>query len=223
MVRHHIQNEILYRLSFDESLRFTELRPAEIENKLFDYHLKQLIKDNLVQKGDDGKYSLTPEGKRLGVTIFDDQISKAKMARSVLFLVIRRKGDKNWLLYKRSTHPLRDMIGFMHLTPVADKTLSDAAREQVKSRTGLDCHFTTLGSGFFRVYRSGRLESFTNFTLLVCVASEGELKSNDPRAEYFWVDKPDFSAADMLPNMVTLAKHYQEGKPFFIEETFNIV
>jgi len=222
MVRHHIQNEILYRLSFDESLRFSELKPAELENKLFDYHLKQLIKDGLVHKSEDGSYSLTPDGKRMGVTVFDDQLSKAKMPRSVLFLVIRRKSDNAWLLYKRSTHPLKDLSGFMHLMAEADKTLNESAHDQVKARTGLDCNFTSLGGGFFKTFRDEKLESFTNFSLLVCEDAKGELTPNDDRAEYFWATDPDFAAPDMLPNMVTLVKHYQAGKPFFIEEVFNI-
>ena len=222
MVRHHIQNEILYRLSFDESLRFSELKPAELENKLFDYHLKQLIKDQLVHKSEEGDYSLTPDGKRMGITIFDDQIVRTRMPRSMVFAVIRRKSDGAWLLYKRSTHPLKDLAGFMHLEAKADKTLNEAAHGQVKNRTGLDCSFTALGGGFFRTFRDEKLESFTNFTLLVCEDAQGELKPNDDRAEYYLAHDPDFTAEDMLPNMVTLAELYDAGKPFFVEKVFTI-
>jgi ADP-ribose pyrophosphatase YjhB (NUDIX family)/predicted transcriptional regulator len=222
MVRHHIQNEILYRLSFDESLRFSELKPAELENKLFDYHLKQLIKDQLVHKSDDGEYSLTPDGKRMGVTIFDDQIYKTRMPRSMVFVVIRRSSDNAWLLYKRSTHPLKDLAGFMHLEAKSDKTLNEAAHDQVKRRTGLECDFTPLGGGFFKTFRGDKLESFTNFTLLVCEDAKGDLNPDDDRAEYFWATDPDFAAADMLPNMVTLSELYEAGKPFFVEKMFTI-
>src|SRR5690606_40319316 len=55
-----------------------------------------------------------------------------------------------------------------------------------KERTGLDATFTALGSGFFRVFEDDKLESFTNFTLLVCEDVQGELHSDDELAEYFW-------------------------------------
>ena len=68
------------------------------------------------------------------------------------------EGDESWLLYRRATHPLKDLTGFMHLTAEADKTLGETARQQVKERTGLDCDFTHLGGGFFRTYKNGELE-----------------------------------------------------------------
>jgi hypothetical protein len=147
---------------------------------------------------------------------FEDQ------ADSVLFLVVRRKSDGAWLLYKRSTHPLIDRVGFMHALPRSDMTTTEAARLYCKSVTGLDGTFTPLGGGYFRMYSGDNIESFTHFTLMVCDDIAGELKPTDKHAGYFWSTGPDFTAPEMIPNMPLLSELYRAGKPFFIEETFTL-
>ena len=87
-----------------------------------------------------------------------------------------------------------------------------------KEHTGLDASFTTLGSGFFRVFEGEELESFTNFTLLVCEDAAGDLQSDDELAEYFWADSIDQERPSLLPNMPTLIELYETGKPFFVEK-----
>jgi hypothetical protein len=44
MLDHHIQKSIVYDLAFAESLRFSDLKPPELENKAFTYHLKKVMK-----------------------------------------------------------------------------------------------------------------------------------------------------------------------------------
>lgn len=223
MLDHYIQRNIVYRLAFaPNGLRFSELKPDEIESKLFTYHLKKTVIAGFVVKREDGHYVLTPEGRRLGTKVFDKQLSVADRAESVLFLVIRRQKDNAWLLYRRTVHPLIDRVGFMHTAPRYDVDSVIAAQEACKAMTNLNCDFEALGSGYFRVFDGEKLESFTHFTLLVCNDAQGELLSNDEKAEYLWETSPDFEAASMLPNMSTLAALYKIGKPFFIEKTFRI-
>ena len=66
MLDHHIQRTIVYTLAFAESMRFGELKPDELDNKLFNYHLKKVIAAGYVAKNDEGLYTLTSEGKRVG-------------------------------------------------------------------------------------------------------------------------------------------------------------
>lgn len=218
MLEHHIQRSIVYRLALTPSLTFSELKPDTLENKLFTYHLKKTVSAGLVEKNADGRYALTAEGRVLGVHVLENTEAIIDRAYSVLFLVIRRKSDGAWLLYKRGSHPLYGRVGFMHVTPNATESSLQTASEVCKQRTGLDATFRALGSGFFRVYEGEKLESFTNFTLLVCEDAEGELQGDDELAEYFWEVSPDFSAPDMLPNMPVLAELYHRNEPFFVEK-----
>lgn len=148
MIRHHIQNAILYSLSFADGIRFSDLKPNDLENKLFDYHLKQLVRDGLVIKNEDGGYSLSTEGKRLGRSVFSTLPNQSELARSVLFLVVRRKSDSSWLLYRRKTHPLKDRVGFIHCAPEIDKSILETAKNNLQL-IGLNGDFNILGGGFF--------------------------------------------------------------------------
>lgn len=222
MLDHHLQRSIVYRLAFSQQLRFSELKPDTIDNKLFTYHLKKVVAAGYVEKDKDGLYSLTPEGRRLGIRVLDNQQALVDAADSVMFLVVRRGRDGAYLLYRRKTHPLIDKVGFMHATPTATEDCPTVAAATLQAATGLACQFSTLGSGYFKVYDGDNLESFTHFTLLVCGDAQGELEQNDEYADYFWATEPDFSAPDMLPNMPTLTELYDTGQPFFIEKTFKL-
>lgn len=222
MLDHHIQRAIVYRLAFSPQLRFSELKPGDIENKLFDYHLKKVVKAGLVAKDSSGLYALTSHGRKLGIHVVNNARALTDQAYSVLFLVIRRQSDGAWLLYRRKVHPLLGRVGFMHAVPNASEATLVTARSAVKQQTGIDCQFNALGSGYFRVFEGDDLESFTHYSLLVCETATGELKPNDEFADYFWESKPNFVAADMLPNMPQLSKLYEAGQPFFEESTLHI-
>lgn len=222
MLDHHLQRRIVYRLALTSSLRFSQLKPDTIENKLFTYHLKKVVSAGLVTKQEDGTYALTPEGRLLGIRVLDKQMAIIDRPESVLFLAIRRSSDKAWLLYRRKTHPLLGKVGFMHCAPMANETATTVAAKACLEKTGIKAEFRILGSGYFKVYRDDDLESFTHFTLLVSDDATGELDQGDELAEYFWADHPDFSDADMLPNMKTLGNLHKVNELFFIEKTFKL-
>lgn len=221
MLDHHLQRSIVYRLALSHELHFSDLKPDTIDNKLFTYHLHKVEKTGLVSKNKAGLYSLTPEGRRLGVRVLQSQKALIDQPESVLFLVIRGKSDGAHLLYKRKVHPLIDRVGFMHTTPNATEDTTKTAKKACKYITGLDCTFSVLGGGYFRVYEEDNLESFTHFSLLVCEDAKGELVQNDDYADYYWEESPDFSHKSMLPNMPTLADLYKAGKLFFVEKTLH--
>lgn len=212
----------MYRLALTPSLKFSELKPDTLENKLFTYHLKKVVAAGLVEKNADGEYALTSEGRLLGVHVLENTQAIADRAYSVLFLVIRRKSDGAHLLYRRKSHPLFGRVGFMHATPNAHESSIETAARICKERTGLDVEFSALGSGFFRIFESDKLESFTNFTLMVCEDAQGELLQNDELAEYFWAEAIDQERPTLLPNMPTLIELYETGKPFFVEKELTV-
>ena len=222
MLDHHIQRSIITALSTVDELTFSELKPADLDNKLFTYHLKLVIREGLVEKTADGKYCLTSEGKKSWRRSSQKEASLSERARSILFLIIQDKAGK-WLLYKRRTHPLKDKVGFMHAFPIYSETIIETAQNQTLKQTGLQCTFLVAGSGFFRTYSESSLESFTNFTLLYSIDTTGELLPSDESADYTWVEQPDFTSADMLPNMEKLTDCYLAGQfPFFVDESVTL-
>lgn len=222
MLDHHIQRTIVHKLAFTEGLRFSDLKPDMLDNKLFTYHLKKVIALGLAYKQVDGNYALTSEGRRAVVHVLGRHTSIIDKPESVAFLAIRRKSDKAWLLYSRKTHPLFGRIGFMHCSPGLESDITQVASRTCKEQTGIDASFHVLGSGYFRVFNGDLLESFTHFEFLVDDDATGELEQNNELASYFWVDDPDFLDSNMLPNMSTLSRLYEKNKLFFIEKSFQI-
>ena len=215
MLEHHIQKSILRQLAFSEDgLRFSELQPEGVENKLFNYHLSIVVRDGLAEKSDVGTYRLTTDGRRLGLRAFAIN-DYTLAAHSVLFLVVRN-GDQ-WLVYRRKAHPLIGKEGFMHAIPVAGKPVVEAASEELLAKTGLQATFQHRGSGFATVLSDGEPESFTHFDMLVADSTDGELQQLHENAEYFWVDDIDLTSEDLIPNMARLVELYQRDEPFFEE------
>ena len=222
MLDHHIQRAIVMKLKSAESLSFSDLKPDELDNKLFTYHLKIAIREGFVEKTDVGTYKLTSAGKKLWKRMSDSPEKISERAYSVLFLIIRDSTDR-WLLYRRKTHPVLGKTAFMHATPHADMSIPESATYDTKAKTGLRCSFKVIGSGFFRTYDSEQLVNFTNFTLLLSTDPQGTLTQQDEFADYFWAEDPDFSSPDMLPNMQILYEYYSKGSyPFFIDKALNI-
>lgn len=219
MLDHHIQRRIVYTLALARRLRFSELKPDDLENKLFTYHLKKTVSAGYVLKSPEGFYELTPEGRRLGVHVLENVNALFDRAYSVLFMVVKSKDTAKWLLYRRKSHPLFGKVGFMHATPNASELIVATAQSTLQEKTGLTGTFHALGGGFFRVYEGEVLESFTNFTLLVCEDASGTLKAGDEFADYFWVDNLDPEDDDLLPNMAALTKKYLQNELFFLDET----
>lgn len=222
MLDHHIQKEIVYDLAFADRMRFSELQPPELESKAFDYHLKKVVRAGYVVKNQDGTYSLTSEGKRLGKGVKKKQSRLIDRAYSVLLLAIRRKEDGAWLLVRRKTQPLLGLTGFMNAQPTAENSVVSTGAEICRQQTGLVGDFVVHGHGYFRIFRAGELESFIHFTLLQCTDIQGELRQNSELAEYYWDTDPDFSAPGMLPNMQILHKMCAAPAGQFVEKRFDI-
>lgn len=220
MLEHHIQKNIVYNLALTTSARFSELKPETVENKLFDYHLKKVVAEGLVQKNDDGEYSLTPKGRRVGKDVLKHSDQLIDRAYSVLFLAIRRKSDGAWLLCRRKTHPLLGKVGFMNAQPSFIKHADQAAREETLTKAGIDCQFTVRGSGYLRFSEDDQLESFTHFTLLECNDAEGDIQQLDKHAEYYWEVDPDFSSPDMPPSVAIFVEKLSQPGLFFAELDF---
>lgn len=218
MLDHHIQRSIVTTLKSEDGLTFSQLKPGDIDNKLFTYHLKIVIREGFVEKSEEGTYKLTGAGEKLWRRMSEKPEVIALRPFSVLLMIIRSP-ENGWLLYRRKTHPVKDKVAFMHAVPKGTISIADHARAEVLIKTGLDCEFTVVGAGFFHTFDGQELQGFTNFTLLSCESPLGELSVTDESADYFWVQDPDFSSTEMLPNTKPLHTAYMSGAfPFYLDE-----
>ncbi len=212
MLEHHIQKHIVDQLAHTEKLSFSDLKPDNLDNNAFNYHLKNLLRDGFINKIDEG-YRLSSEGRRLWRRLQERPEDFSVRAISVLFLAVKNQGK--WLLYRRKTHPLLGKVGFMHAYPSHQSSITAAAQDALQKATGLNAEFRVIGSGFFRTYAGEQLESFTNFTMLTADQSSGELLQNGEDAEFFWVSELEPNSDDYLPNMKLLVNAMNDSNSYF--------
>jgi len=103
MIEHHIQREIINRLSQARELRFSELKPDGLESNSFMYHLKQLISGEWVAKTDAG-YMLAPKGLTYvdGLSLTN---SRPRKQPKILSVIVLKNKEGEYILARRKYQP----------------------------------------------------------------------------------------------------------------------
>lgn len=104
MIEHHIQIAIINLLSRSDSLRFSQLKPAELESNLFMYHLKQLLAAGFVGKRDDKTYCLTNKGLSYVDKLSLTNSKPRTQPKLIAYMAIQNKQNQ-WLLAQRKLQP----------------------------------------------------------------------------------------------------------------------
>lgn len=110
VIEHHIQRDILERLTHAAVLRFSELKPQGMESNIFMYHLKQLIAQDYVCKVD-GRYRLATKGLSY-IDSLSTENHKPRPQPKLIAILALTDGSGKWLLAKRKIQPYVDTYMF---------------------------------------------------------------------------------------------------------------
>lgn len=222
MLSHHIQNDIIHHLVRERTASFSELKPDRMESNAFNYHIKSLLREGFVCKSDDGSYTLTRLGMRLGLNSHLTAKQRLSLAHPV-FLIMPIDNDGKILVRRRTAHPMYGYLGFIHGEPEHDELLDKSAAKAMDRYANLECDYEIKGSGYARFLSGGELESFTSFTLLLARNPRGTLKKKSSTGENIWMEVDELLAHPKLfPNMKPLIKKSQEEGLFFLDELHTI-
>lgn len=196
-VDNQIQQKILTEIKFlKDGGRYSQLRPKDVENDLYNYHLQHLVKNGYVEKLGD-LYKLTEQGKSL-ITNIDEEDKKfpANYKVSVYMCVVI---DGKILLSRRLKHPQYGYVGLPSgKIRYGEKILSTASRE-FKEETSLKAEFKIIGS--LRQIRTNNQGSVIEDGLFsVCYSDRviGKLTPNSIEGENFWVNIDEVKLLDKL-------------------------
>lgn len=184
-----IQLRILTSLTTSQKLKYSEIKPLDIENDIYKYHLKHLLEKGFIQKMD-GFYEITRKGIKVTTNISAKGEIQDLFKVSVALYVTRKIDNKDFLLVqKRARHPfmgdMSSISGKMH----KGEEITDAAKRKLKEETGLEAEFKFLG-----VHRKIRLDQeniLLEDTLYhVCIAEEprGSLDEQNKYGENSWIE-----------------------------------
>ena len=184
---HHIQIAILGKLLFAKRLNYAKLKPVDMENSQFTFHLGQLIAAGLVQKDGVGIYALTLSGKNFANTIdFQNETSGHQAKLSVVLCC--KRGDEI-LVYKRLKNPFYGCEGFPTGKVQYGESIVEAAQRSLKTETNLEGDASLVGIRHYRIYGQVQQELLEDKVMYVYLIDrpKGELSGNSIE-EFRWIN-----------------------------------
>lgn len=192
MTHHPTQQAILESLRvLPTGGRYADLRPADLENDLYNYHLQQLVRRGHVEKAGD-RYILTPSGAALLMELnpVDASGQSQRFKLAAMCLVLRPGPNGPSLLYQRRTRlPFAGQRAPIGGGMMRGEPATAAAQRRLLQEGGLIVPEPTL-VGLIRKYHYdpvGSLMSDILFHVCLVTSDVGEPVSQNEFGEHYWV------------------------------------
>jgi len=207
---HHIQKHIMSVLMFRKTARFRDLRPPKTDTNLFTYHLKVLIKDELIQKTSEG-YTLSQKG----ISYVDRVSSEKFIVRSqpkIITMMVVQNSDGDILLQKRTKQPYIDTwtlpYGKVHID---DTNLERAAKRETYEKLGFKNQAVVhAGDCYIRVKAGGDILSTT--LAHIYTFNHDDVHTN---SDLVWARPHKLASYDLAPAVESIV-----SRTFFRDEHF---
>lgn len=183
MIEHHIQKDIIHRLSRARELRFSELKPVQLESNAFMYHVKQLISGGYVEKTAAG-YTLTPSGLTYvdGLSLKNSQ--PRKQAKILSVIVLKNKRGE-YILARRKYQPFVGTLLFPGGKQHYGESPEDHVVRELKEQFDLIGQPVRRGLVDQRTFSKGVLITHV-LTHVYELAYDGAPPAESPKFTYEW-------------------------------------
>lgn len=196
---HTIQRKILNDLLFSNKLRYSDMKPLDMEGSQFTFHLNKLLDAQLIAKENDC-YALTAQGKSLANSFDSDSKTPLRQAKhSVVFCAFRKYEDREQtLLYTRQKNPFYGHQGYPTGKVMYGESIIETAERELTEETGLAGKAHIIGIRHYRVYYPTQNDLVEDKVMYICRIDEptGTLSSNE-EGDFGWID------VDKATNYVT--------------------
>lgn len=186
----HIQRHIVSRLKNAYSLRYSELRPAEVDKDLFNYHLRELVKNGIIHKlPNKPGYQPSAKGQQRVADIIhtSDQSNRLFKVNPLLIVADRRKDGVHILSQQRTSWPSYGIVGVPGGTIVKGEPLLDGAKRKLREETGVSADFEYVCTARRILSKSGTLFSDVIFPVCYSESWSGTPMTTE-YGENFWVE-----------------------------------
>jgi ADP-ribose pyrophosphatase YjhB (NUDIX family) len=218
---HYIQQRIFHQLAHQSSLRYSELKPVEMEGNIFMYHLRSLMKAGYVEKGDDGRYRLTSLGAQYAEGLSMESM-KPRLQPKIVTLLVCRNAAGEYLFLRRKKQPLFGLAGFPYGKLHMGETVAEAAARELKEKTGLSCDLTHRGDGYITTKQTGQPTSEIMFHLFYGENPTGQLITESKLGSAFWAPQAQIDHT-FMPSVTALLSLLKESpERFFAELNYEI-
>lgn len=159
-ITHHIQKHIIGVLYSQKVARFRDLRDKTVDTNLFAYHLKLLVKNNMVEKVDGG-YTLGEKGLAYVDRVSEKSMNVRTQPKIVTMLVIQNS-DGDVLLWKRGKQPYIDTwtlpYGKLHID---DVDIQAGVTREAREKLSIEISPEHAGDCYIRVVSDDGILSST--------------------------------------------------------------
>lgn len=218
---HPIRQDILRRLILNSKLRFSRLKPDDVESNHFIYYLKQLMNEGLVVK-ENGLYALTDKGKHLASVVSLDSLTPRLQPKIMTAPVLYDNGSV--LIHRRSCEPYIGSISLVNGKLHYGELVADAARRELWEKTGLEADLRHVGEVYLSYTEQGESLNHLLSHIFVGESYSGELVSTE-HSEPMWVAEKELRSMDyVLPGTIEILDLISRSPNefFFAEYEFDI-
>ena len=185
----HIKRAIISRLKNADTLRYSQLYNPATDRDLFNYHLRQLVTEGLIDKlPNSAGYTLSEKGQRRVADVHSTSDQADRLFKiNVLLIVTEQRPDGLYILNQRRTaQPSYGIVGVPGGTIIKAEPLLVGAARKLREETGIDADFEYLCTTRRILYKNNSL--FADVLFPICIANnhEGEPQITE-YGENFWV------------------------------------
>ena len=215
-ITHKVQLEILRRLLFHPESRFSDLNTIGLSNDHFNFHVKRLLKLEIITKKND-LYSLSDKGMRFARKLDTTKgklIVKPKVTVAVL---VERNNNREILLLRRKRNPYNEMTGLPTEKVHFGESMFQVAKHCLEHETGL-CSNSFKFRGLVRKIHKNENPAFDRILNFIEVLNySGEINEGIEGTPY-WVKWEDaYNEKKIFYNFPEVLDFLKSGEFFFKE------
>jgi 8-oxo-dGTP pyrophosphatase MutT (NUDIX family)/predicted transcriptional regulator len=223
---HPTQASILRELLFKKEARFSDLNITKMTNDHFTFHIRKLIKLELISKTKSSKYELTIKGKEFANRFDTDTATVEKQAKIGVLIIMTKeeKGNKLFLIQNRLKQPFYGYYGCVTGKVRWGETIIETAHRELMEETGLDGDLEFTGVQHKMDYsEDGMLLDDKYFYVFRGKNPKGTLMKKFEGGKNFWMTREKFDTLPKLfDDMPYLFKEYDKNQLFFFERKFSV-
>lgn len=218
---HYLQKKILDKLIYAAELPYSQLRPAGIESNHFAYHLKQLMKQRLIEKSAHG-YSLSSNGLAYCDRLSMKTLEPRPQPKIITMLDIS-DGQGQTVLYERRTQPYIGMVGRITGKVHLGETISQAAGREATEKLGLEnIRLDHRGMVYLAISSSGQLISQVLAHVFSGHCPAATPLKSDTAGQSYWDNPRNIPPQRLIPGYFEISKLLESNQLFFKEFSFNL-
>jgi len=187
-----LKEKILSYLIYNPKCSFSELydNNRDVPSNEFTYYLNKLIEEDIIQKDENKKYSLTIKGKHLESTL-DGKTGKQRKKPFVALLMVIRKNGK-YLIYHRLKEPYYNFYGIPGAKLDFGESILDGAERELLEETKLKGQGKIISIYNVKTYENQ--EALAHMTIFVVLFDnpDGNLIKEGAEGTYEFVSKNIF-------------------------------